>query len=534
MWSRTNDKKVQEKEKDVEEDDNSNDNKKSTSRGPEITGNVTYATHVPSSFSPYGSQSPKHIIILGSGFAGVDVLKKLQKKFKNNESIGITLVSRDNFILFTPMLPEVASGMIETRHIVTPIRSFCNKANFYEANVESIDFKSNHVVIRHPIGKLSEPTTWDQHTLKYDYLVIALGSETRFFGMAEVKKHSFTMKSIGDAIAVRNHILSILEQANIERENRDLTKSLLTFVVVGGGFNGIETVGELNDFVRETIRAYYKNIYMSDVRVILVSATNKILEEVDEKLGEWALQKLKAKGVEFIMNKHVIGATATTAKLDDGMIIPCYTLIWAAGVTPTDLIASLSCEHDKKHAIVVNNYLEVKGYEGEGVYALGDCASITDPHTGKPYPPTAQHAVKEAKVAAKNIIYDVEGKQNKKVKFDYKTKGMMAEIGKRTGVATLFGFKAHGFLAWWIWRTYYLSNLPTIKKKLKVTSDWTMDLIYKPDVAMIKKQLLLREEGEGGRGGGRQEEQPTEKEGSKKSTTSSNDRSHQQPHQRSD
>jgi NADH dehydrogenase len=527
MWSRRREKKVEEKENEIEKDYTSNDNK-GTSRGPETTENVTPAS---SSFSLHGSHGPKHIIILGSGFAGVEVLKKLQKKFKNNEHIGITLVSRDNFILFTPMLPEVASGMIETRHIVTPIRSFCNKANFYDADVESIDFKNKHVIIRHPIGKLSEPTTWDQHTLKYDYLAIAFGSETRFFGMTEVKKHSFTMKSIDDAIAVRNHILSILEQANIEREDRDLTKSLLTFVVVGGGFNGIETVGELNDFIRETIMAYYKNIYMTDVRVILVSATDKILEQVDEKLGEWALQKLKSKGVEFIMNKHVVGATATTAKLDDGMIIPCHTLIWAAGVTPTDLIASLSCEHDKRHSIVVNNFLEVKGYEGE-VYALGDCASITDPHTGKPYPPTAQHAVREANVAAKNIVYDIEGKPNKKVKFDYKTKGMMAEIGKRTGVATLFGFKVHGFLAWWIWRTYYLSNLPTLKKKLKVMGDWTMDLIYKPDVAMIKRQLLLREEGLRGRGE-RQEEQATGKDESKKSDTSSNEQSHQehqQPH----
>jgi NADH dehydrogenase len=438
----------------------------------------------------------KHIIILGSGFAGVEVLKRLQKKFKNNEDVAITLVSKDNFILFTPMLPEVASGMIEVRHIVTPVRSFCSKANFYQATVDSIDLKNKQVIIRHPIGKLFKPSRWDQHTLKYDHLVIALGSETRFFGMTDVKEHSFTMKSIDDAIAVRNHILSILEQANIEREgDRELTKSLLTFVVVGGGFNGVETVGEINDFIRETIRSYYKNIYMSDVRVILVSATDKILEEVDEKLGEWALQKLKAKGVEFIMNKHVSGATATSAKLDDGVIIPCHTLIWAAGVTSTDLIASLSCEHDKRHAIIVNNFLEVKGYEGQ-VYALGDCASITDPHTGKPYPPTAQHAVREARIAAKNIIYDIESKQDKKIKFDYKTKGMMAEIGKRTGVATLFGIRLHGFVAWWIWRTYYLSNLPTIKKKLKVMGDWTMDLIYRPDVAMIKKELLLGKEEE--------------------------------------
>ena len=227
------------------------------------------------------------------------------------------------------MLPEVASGMIETRHIVTPIRSFCNKANFYQANIESIDLKNKHVIVRYPIGKLSEPTSWGEHTLIYDHLVIALGSETRFFGMTEVKKQSLTMMSIDDAFRIRNHILNILEQANIVRDDRLLTKSLLTFVVVGGGFNGVETVGELNDFIRETTRAYYKNIYMSDVRVILVNAKDKILEEVDDELGEWAMGRLKTKGIEFIMNKQVKGATPSNATLDDGTIIPCHTIVWA-------------------------------------------------------------------------------------------------------------------------------------------------------------------------------------------------------------
>jgi NADH dehydrogenase len=518
MWSKGMEKKTDKKSGDdaIKNINNNNpENAKSTSASvtniTQTNGTANTVEH-PSFPGDDYNHGKKHIVILGSGFAGIEVLKRLQKKFKNKDNVTITLVSEDNFILFTPMLPEVASGMIEVRHIVTPVRSFCSKANFYEAAVHTIDLKNKQVVIRHPIGKLSEPSRWDQHTLKYDHLVIALGSETRFFGMNDVKEHSFTMKSIDDAIAVRNHILSILEQANVEQTDRELTKSLLTFVVVGGGFNGVETVGEINDFIRETIRSYYKNIYMSDVRVILVSATDKILEQVDEKLGEWALRKLKAKGVEFIMNKHVSGATATSAKLDDGVVIPCHTLIWAAGVTPSDLIASLSCEHDKRHAIIVNNFLEVKGYERQ-VYALGDCASITNPHTGKPYPPTAQHAVREAKIAAKNIIYDIEGKQDKKIKFDYKTKGMMAEIGKRTGVATLFGIRLHGFIAWWIWRTYYLSNLPTIKKKLKVMGDWTMDLIYTPDVAMIKKQLLLAEEDQMGQAaGGRQDHKVKEQD----------------------
>jgi NADH:ubiquinone reductase (H+-translocating) len=265
MWSRTKNKQV----KGTKGNDTSHDDERTSLESEGSTRKITHTntsinTTSSSISQPDYNHDRKHILILGSGFAGIEVLKRLQKKFKNNEHVAITLVSRDNFILFTPMLPEVASGMIETRHIVTPVRSFCSKANFYEANVDSIDFHNKQVVIRHPVGKISEPARWDQRTLKYNYLVIALGSETRFFGMADVKKHSFTMKNIDDAIAVRNHILNILEQANIELEDRELTKSLLTFVVVGGGFNGVETVGEINDFIRKTIRAYYKNIFVSD------------------------------------------------------------------------------------------------------------------------------------------------------------------------------------------------------------------------------------------------------------------------------
>ena len=440
--------------------------------------------------SSSSSHANKHLVILGSGFGGIEVLKDVQQKFKNDKNVDITLVSRDNFLLFTPMLPEVTSGMIETRHIVTPVRLFCKeKAKFCEANVKSIDLDKKEVIITYPIGKQSHPTSLNQRILKYDYLVIALGSENNFFGMTDIEENAFTMTTIDDAFILRNHIISMLEQAsNLEEEhNRELLKSLLTFVVVGGGFNGVETVGELNQFVRDTIKEYYKKINKSDVNVILINATEKILEQIDEKLGKFALQKLKDSGVEFIMNHNVKGATPTSAILDDDTTIPCYTIVWSAGVTPSKLIANLQCGHDKGHRILVNNYLEISGYEAEA-YAVGDCASITDPHTGKPYPPTAQHAIREAKVAAKNIIYDIEGKYDKKIKFEYKTKGMMAQIGKRTGVATLFGFKVHGIVAWWIWRTYYLSNLPTTNKKLKVMGDWISDLLFKPDVTMFKRR----------------------------------------------
>jgi NADH:ubiquinone reductase (H+-translocating) len=434
------------------------------------------------------SSSPTRIVVLGSGFAAVEVLKKLQKEFNTNNDIEITLVSRDNFILFTPLLPEVASGMIETRNIVTPVRAFCKKAKFYQAKVKSIDLDSEKLTLVHAIGRQYQPDSWRERILKYDYLVIALGSENNFFKMYDVQKYSFTMKSIDDAIILRNHIINVLEQASLEEDNVELRKSLLTFVVAGGGFNGVETVGAINHFIRESIKDYYKNIHASEVRMMLIDTNEKLLAEVDEGLGEFALEKLKAKGVEFMMKCPVTGATANSIKLYDGTIIPCYTLIWSAGVTPSELVGELPCEHDRGHRIVVNSYLEVPGYSR--VYALGDCASITDPNTGKPYPQTAQHAIREGKVAAKNIVLAVKGNKGdgNKVKFDYKTKGMMAEIGMRTGVAILFNnIKLHGFLAWWLWRTYYLANLPTTRKKLKVLGDWMSDLIFKPDVSMITR-----------------------------------------------
>src|ERR671931_1264153 len=200
------------------------------------------------------------ILILGSGFAGIEVLKRLQRKFQKKSNIDITLVSRDNFLLFTPMLHEVSSGMIEIRHIVTPIRTFCKKAYFYQANVQLIDLENKKVVIAHKIGKQSEPTAYHQHSLEYDYLVIALGSETNFFGMDDIERYSFSMKTIDDAIILRNHIINMIEQASLEQENSDLRKSLLTFVVVGGGFGAVETVGELNDFVKEIVREFYKDV----------------------------------------------------------------------------------------------------------------------------------------------------------------------------------------------------------------------------------------------------------------------------------
>lgn len=425
------------------------------------------------------------ILILGGGFAGIEVLRQLQKAFQNDIRIDITLVSRDNFFLFTPMLPEISSGMIETRHIVTPLRAFCNRAKFYETQIESINLESKEVVITHSIGKHTNPMEWRSHILKYDYLVLALGSETNFFGLSEAAKQAFTLKSLGDAIVLRNHVINMLEQADIEHEDPDLRKRLLTFVVVGGGFSGVEIVGELNDFILDSIKYFYHNLQKSYARIILVNSGGRILPEVTEDLADFALQEIRKNGIEVLLNTRVIEVNSDNVKLDQGTIIKTQTVVWAGGGKPQTILSALSCEHDKSGRIMVNNYLQVAGY-ADSIMALGDCACVTDPNTGKPYPPTAQHALRQGKVAAINLISTIKGQENQKEPFDYKTKGVMTLIGKRNGVGIILGHKIHGFTAWWFWRSYYLVNLPTVEKKLRVLVDWIIDLFFKRDVTRLK------------------------------------------------
>ena len=263
------------------------------------------------------------------------------------------------------------------------------------------------------------------------------------------------------------------------------SKKLLTFVIVGGGFAGVETAGEINDFIRDSAKEHYHNINSNNIRVKLVHSSVRLLPEMSEELAEFALERLRKSGIEIILNQRVIGATPNTVSLKDGTIIPTKTIIWSGGVAPSSLLTSISCEHDNKSGrIIVDKYLELANYKG--VYALGDCAYITDPKSGNPYPPTAQHAIREGAIVANNIIASIEGRlENRKI-FDYKTKGMMASIGKRTGIGNLLGIEVQGLLAWLIWRGYYLVHLPTLQKKIRVLADWILDIFFKRDVTMLK------------------------------------------------
>lgn len=432
----------------------------------------TYEKHV-EGIHENPSPSIKRILILGGGYGGVGVLKQLQEYFQNDTEISISLVSQDNFFLHTPLLPELATGMLASRHIATPIRAFCKRARYYHAKVEQIDLNNNKVTITRELdNKKSE--------LEYDYLVIGLGGKTNFFGNKNVEKHAFTIKTLGDAIAIRNHIISLLESADQEEDPEILSK-LLTFVVIGGGFSGVETVGEINDFVRESTEKFYRNIDIDKVKIILVSAEEKILPEIGD-LGEYAMKSLTTQGVEIIKNTKLVDADAQYITLDNGKKISYGTLIWAGGVTVDSIIASLDTEHSPRGNILVDRFLKLKNHPN--VFALGDCAAIIDDRTGKPYPPTAQHAVREAKIVSENIISLIRSKNSEKP-FVYNSKGSMAKIGKRNGVALLMGNKIHGFAAWFLWRQYYLSTLPTTEKKFRVAIDWFADLFFPRDITVL-------------------------------------------------
>ena len=436
------------------------------------------------------ARNKKKIVILGGGFAGVECARQLEKEFGNNPEIELVMVSEDNFLLFTPMLPQVASGMIETRHIVLPIRTICKKTKFYESRIKNID----------PYGKIV--TLWgtgDKRSisLHYDFLIVALGSETNFFGMADVEKNAYTMKTLNDAVMLRNRVIDMLEQAENET-NPILRKSFLNFVVVGGGFAGIETAGELMDLLLDA-RKYYPTIHKDDIKVIVLEAMGMILPGFNTKLANFAKDKMIERGIDIRLKTAVTsfdGNEVTTKLLDENPkdsvdtseidSVITKTLIWTAGVTPVNTIKR-SMFKTEKGKVLVNDYLEVTDFPG--VFAIGDCALHIDPETQRPLPPTAQIAEAQAKIAAKNLISLI--KNSTKEKFVYHSKGQMAIIGKRSGIATFLGMNISGFWAWLIWRNVYLSKITTFDKKTRVFLDWVIDLFFDRDISRLK--LMKRE-----------------------------------------
>ena len=422
------------------------------------------------------SSQIKKILILGGGYSGIGVLNKTQKYFQDDVNVSISLVSESNFFLHTPMLAEMATGTIEPRHIATPIRKFCKRARFYQAQVTKIDLESKKVEIK----KTSESSESKIH-LEYDYLVIATGSRTNFFGNSNIEKNSLTIKSLDDAIKIRNKTISILEDADQEQD-QNKTDSGVTFVVVGGGFSGVETAGELNEFIRESVKKYYRNISQDSVKVVLVASGEKILPEIGN-LGEYAKDALQKAGVTIYTNTKLKDIKKNTAVLSTGEEISCDLLVWAGGNKVDDVILNLSADHDDRSGrLIVDSKLRLENHPE--VFAMGDCAYVTDSRSGNPYPPTAQHAIRQANTVGTNVASSVDGIRNLS-DFVYDTKGSMAKIGKRDGVALLGGLEIHGFAAWLVWKQYYLSTLPTMEKRIRVGLDWFVDLFFPRDITRL-------------------------------------------------
>ena len=419
----------------------------------------------------------KRIVVLGGGFAGVECVRQLQKGLRSNSTTEVVLISEDNFLLFTPMLPQVASGTIQTRNVVMPIRTIIKKARFYEGRVKNIDPVRRKVSVW---GTPEKPGI----TLDYDYLVVALGSETNFFGMSDLEANAFQMKTLNDAVTVRNRVIDMLEQADNETD-MDTKRSLLTFVIVGGGFAGIETAGELNDLLADAVK-YYPGISPAEISVVVLEALPSILPGFSEKLAAFTQQSMVRSGIDIRLRTAVSGFDGHEVSIKDletgeAGYLYTKTVVWTAGVTPVNTIKRAIFK-TKQGKMVVNDYLEADGYPG--VFAAGDCALLVDPATGKPYIPTAQLAVAQAKRVAGNLNAVINGGEMKK--FSYTSRGQMAIIGRRTGIASVFGLNIQGIVAWILWRNIYLSKVPTLSKRIRVLWDWVQDALFDRDIARLK------------------------------------------------
>src|SRR5262249_51402806 len=422
------------------------------------------------------SSSKKHVLILGGGFAGLYAAIHLEKTVACDPDVEVTLVNRENFFLFTPMLHEVAASDLGITHIVNPVRKLLKRVKFFDGEATRIDLTSRTVTVTHGI-KEAHP-----HELKYDHLVLSLGSVTNFFNTPGLERHALTMKSLGDAIDLRNRMIQHLEEADFECCPVE-RKPLLTFIVAGGGFAGVETVASMNDFLREAIR-FYPNLKEEVLRLVLVQLGPFILPELGPELGAFAAKKLSERKVEIRCNTGGTAVTEAGVHLPDGQTISAGTLVWTAGTTPNPILESLECR--KHHGkLIVDEFMELEGWPG--VWALGDCALVPDQTTGEFCPPTAQHALRQGRVVAQNITAAIRG--DRKKPFVFSTIGQLASIGRRTGVARILGVNFSGFIAWWLWRTIYLSKLPRLEKKLRVTLDWTLDLFFSKDLVKFGTQM---------------------------------------------
>ena len=422
-----------------------------------------------------------HVVILGGGFAGVSTARELEKIAPSG--VQITLVNRENYQLFTPMLPEAASGSVDARHIAVPLRVSLCRAGFLLGEAERIDVHAKTLDVIHPVLKT-------RTRLSFDHLVLALGAQTSTFGLPGIAEHTLPLKSLVDAAQLREHIGGMFEAAAATQDRSERDR-FMRFLIVGGGFTGVETAGELAGFVRR-LHKFYPALREFTPELIIIDSEERLLTQLPKRFGKRAAASLRRRGVDIQLGEKVASADEGGLRLEGGRSYESATIVWTAGVEPAPLVAKTGLKTSRHGALVVNGDLSVPGVPG--VWAAGDCARVPKGDGGT-YASLAQNAVREGPLLARNIVAALRGQATKT--FTYTREGMMASLGDRDAIAELPGQRMiAGLPAWLLWRGYYLSHLPGLPQKLRVAADWTLTGMFASNIARLPwiSQHALTEE----------------------------------------
>jgi NADH:ubiquinone reductase (H+-translocating) len=408
------------------------------------------------------------IVVLGGGFGGVSAVRHLERVLRRHTDVEITLVSRENFFVLTPLLFEACSGRLELRHCAQPIRAVLQRARFIEATVESVDLDRQFVRAFARDG--------DAYGLPYDHLVVALGASTND-GLIPGSSNALTFKTMADALVLRNHLIECFERADAAADAAQ-RRACLTIVVVGGGLVGTELVGELTAFAEDVLR-FYPRIRRDEVCFRLFEAGPRILPEIDPRLAAMAARVLERRGVDIQASTAVRSIETERVRLENDTI-DAGTIVLTAGIVPSAVASAIPVVRDQRGRITVDATMRSRSHPQ--VWALGDCAAIPAPD-GRPYPALAQHAIREARHLAANIKAVIDGRVPSA--FMFRSLGTMASLGHTRAVARVFGVRLTGFLAWWLRRTYYLFQMPRWDRRLRIVLDWTVALFFRPDITRV-------------------------------------------------
>jgi NADH dehydrogenase len=421
----------------------------------------------------------KKIVVLGGGFGGLATAERLDRLFRGDDDVDITLISDTNYLVYTPMLADVAGGTIEPRYAVPPLRAFLRrKARFQEGSIDGIDIAEQRVRVTYAQGG------WDQWSgsVAFDYLIIALGGVTNFSHIPGATDYALGLKDLPDAIFLRNRVLTMLERADATTDARR-RRELLTFVVAGGGYSGVEGIAAMEDLAFGALR-YYPDIHPGELRFILAPHGARLLDQIAPELGDYAVEKFRQRTIDVRLGVGVTSVAEASVTLSNGEVIPTRTVVWTAGIEVNPVLQSVDLPKDRHGALQVNGQLQVRGHPN--IFALGDCASVPMADGGF-YAPTAQNAIREGPIAATNVATLVRGSKTAGIKtFDYKPIGSLASLGQRQAVAQIGPLRLSGLPAWFAWRGIYLAKLPTLGDKMLVFFDWITDLFAPVDIVQLQ------------------------------------------------